>query len=76
MHAHAFDQFVALERDHWWFRGRRVVYLDVLRRALRTRPRLALDLGADFTRDRAGVATQCPLERQFAQPLDRSLAVG
>ncbi|MCA8980259.1 MAG: class I SAM-dependent methyltransferase [Planctomycetes bacterium] len=46
MHAHAFDQFVALERDHWWFRGRRVVYLDVLRRALRTRPRLALDLGA------------------------------
>lgn len=46
MHANAFDQLVELERDHWWFRGRRVVYLDVLRRALRGRPRFALDLGA------------------------------
>lgn len=45
MHANAFDQLVRLERDHWWFRGRRVVYLDVLRRALHAKPRVALDLG-------------------------------
>lgn len=46
MHATAYDQLVRLERDHWWFRGRRTVYLDVVRRALRSKPRLALDLGA------------------------------
>jgi len=45
MHANAFDQLARLESDHWWFRGRRAVYLDVLRGALRSKPRMALDLG-------------------------------
>lgn len=43
----AFEQFAALEREHWWFRGRRRVYLGLLRGALRgTRPRRVLDVGA------------------------------
>jgi SAM-dependent methyltransferase len=46
MHANAFDQLVRLESDHWWFRGRRAVYLEVLRTVLRSKPRCALDLGA------------------------------
>ena len=43
----AHEQFAALEREHWWFRGRRRVYLELLRGALGSR-RLerALDLGA------------------------------
>lgn len=46
MHARAFEQLEALERDHWWFRGRRAVYLERLREALGDRrPALALDLG-------------------------------
>jgi SAM-dependent methyltransferase len=43
----AFEQFRALERDHWWFRGRRAVYLELLRGALGgRRPRRVLDVGA------------------------------
>ena len=45
MQAKAFEQHEALERDHWWFRGRRDVYLAILREALEGRPRLAVDLG-------------------------------
>lgn len=30
----AHEQFETLERDHWWFRGRRRVYLELLREAL------------------------------------------
>jgi len=40
-------QFEHLERDHWWFRGRRAVYLGLLRHLLAgARPGRALDLGA------------------------------
>lgn len=46
MDALAVEQFRTLERDHWWFRGRRAVYLGVLREHLgASRPRRALDLG-------------------------------
>ena len=45
MHRNAFDQLASLEREHWWFRGRRAVYLDLLRTQLRGKPGLALDLG-------------------------------
>ncbi|MCE9593061.1 MAG: class I SAM-dependent methyltransferase [Planctomycetes bacterium] len=46
MQREAFRQFVELERDHWWFRGRRTVYLGILERELGpTRPARALDLG-------------------------------
>mgnify|MGYP002630075784 CR=1 FL=1 len=33
----AFQQFAELEREHWWFRGRRSVYLELLRGALRSK---------------------------------------
>lgn len=40
-------QFERLERDHWWFRGRRAVYLGLLRHLLgASRPARALDVGA------------------------------
>lgn len=42
----AYKQFLELERDHWWFRGRRSVYLGLLRHELgRERPKRVLDLG-------------------------------
>ena len=47
MHELARRQFDRLERDHWWFRGRRAVYLGLLRHLLGgARPARALDLGA------------------------------
>jgi SAM-dependent methyltransferase len=43
----AYRQFLELERGHWWFRGRRHVYLGLLEHELRgERPARALDLGA------------------------------
>jgi SAM-dependent methyltransferase len=46
MEAAAYRQFQALEEHHWWFRGRRAVYLALLRHHLDgTRPRRVLDLG-------------------------------
>ena len=46
MEANVYQQFLALERDHWWFRGRRKVYLDVLDATVGPGDRgLALDLG-------------------------------
>lgn len=46
MDAKAYEQFLELERDHWWFRGRRAVYLGLLRHHLaQARPRRVLDLG-------------------------------
>jgi SAM-dependent methyltransferase len=47
----AFDQFARLQADHWWFRGRRALYTDllahVLRRDLLREPRdlRVLDVG-------------------------------
>lgn len=47
MDALAREQFERLERDHWWFRGRRAVYLGLLRHVLGgARPARALDVGA------------------------------
>ncbi|MCC6408279.1 MAG: class I SAM-dependent methyltransferase [Planctomycetes bacterium] len=46
MQREAFQQFVELERDHWWFRGRRRVYLELVARALGdARPARTLDQG-------------------------------
>ncbi len=46
MDARAYEQFRTLERDHWWFRGRRTVYLGLLRHHLAgRRPHRVLDLG-------------------------------
>ena len=42
----AYEQFLELERDHWWFRGRRAVYLGLLKHHLNgERPARVLDLG-------------------------------
>ncbi len=46
MDAAAYRQFLTLEENHWWFRGRRAVYLGLLRHHLRgAKPARALDLG-------------------------------
>ncbi|MHC4262941.1 MAG: class I SAM-dependent methyltransferase [Planctomycetota bacterium] len=46
MEANAYRQFLELERDHFWFRGRRSVYFGLLEHELRTSaPRRILDLG-------------------------------
>ena len=46
MEDNAYRQFRELERQHWWFRGRRTVYLGLLRHHLGgDRPRRVLDLG-------------------------------
>jgi len=46
MQPEAQRQFAELEREHWWFRGRRRVYLELLRAALGSvRVPRALDLG-------------------------------
>ena len=29
MDANAYQQFLELERDHWWFRSRRTLYFDL-----------------------------------------------
>jgi len=43
----AYQQFLELERTHWWFRGRRSVYLGLLAHFLKEqRPERVLDLGA------------------------------
>lgn len=42
----AYRQFYELERTHWWFRGRRTVYMGLLRHHLAgARPERVLDLG-------------------------------
>jgi len=46
MEAKAYRQFLDLERNHWWFRGRRTVYFGLLRHHLNgTKPARVLDLG-------------------------------
>jgi len=46
MEAAAYRQFRVLEESHWWFRGRRAVYLGLLRHHLGLRrPARVLDLG-------------------------------
>lgn len=34
MDSNAYQQFLELERDHWWFRSRRRLYFDLLQRAV------------------------------------------
>jgi len=47
MDPRAFELFERLERTHWWFRGRREVYLGLLRELLAGgRPARLLDVGA------------------------------
>jgi len=46
MDRRAYEQFLTLEQSHWWFRGRRTVYLGLLDHHLDERPRRVLDLGS------------------------------
>ena len=47
MDALAHEQFVSLERNHWWFRGRRAVCGALVRHALRdAQPEAILDIGS------------------------------
>src|SRR5688572_27907365 len=57
MEAAAYRQFRELEEGHWWFRGRRVVYLGLLRHHLGgERPARILDLGCGVGGFLAGLA--------------------
>lgn len=44
MDANAYEQFLVLERDHWWFRSRRTLYFDLLRQELRASSAPARDV--------------------------------
>jgi SAM-dependent methyltransferase len=58
--AEAYRQFLELERTHWWFRGRRTVYLGVLRHHLAgERPERALDLGTGLGGFLPGLSELC-----------------
>ena len=58
MEATAYEQFRDLEEHHWWFRGRRSVYLGLLASHLREeRPVRALDLGCGMGGFLAGLST-------------------
>lgn len=60
MDPNAYRQFLELERSHWWFRGRRAVYLGLLRHHLRgQRPRRALDLGCGMGGFLPGLGELC-----------------
>jgi SAM-dependent methyltransferase len=59
----AYEQFLALERDHWWFIGRRRCYFDLLRHHLGATPRLTiLDVGC-------GVGGMLPELAAFGDPI-------
>jgi SAM-dependent methyltransferase len=70
MEAAAYRQFRVLEESHWWFRGRRTVYLGLLRQHLAgTRPRNVLDLGCGVGGFLAGLSALG--ERVVPTDLDR-----
>jgi len=71
MEAAAYRQFRDLEESHWWFRGRRTVYLGLLRHHLRgNRPRRVLDLGCGVGGFLAGLSEIG--ERVHATDVDRA----
>lgn len=75
MEAAAYRQFRDLEERHWWFRGRRTVYLGLLRHQLGgLRPKRVLDLGCGVGGFLAGLAQIG--ERVLPTDMDRaSLAI-
>ncbi|MBZ0090248.1 MAG: class I SAM-dependent methyltransferase [Thermoanaerobaculia bacterium] len=71
MQSAEYDRMFALEGDHWWFVGRRVLALDLLDRFAKSHPR-CLDLGCG-----TGVVSQELARRGSATSLDMSpLALG
>lgn len=74
MEAAAYRQFRVLEERHWWFRGRRRVYLGLLRHHLAgARPRRVLDLGCGVGGFLGGLAELG--ERVVPTDLDRASLV-
>jgi SAM-dependent methyltransferase len=62
MEAAAYRQFRELEARHWWFRGRRAVYLGFLRHHLAAKsPRRVLDLGCGVGGFLEGLSALAPL---------------
>ncbi len=56
MEVNVYQQFENLERDHWWFRGRRAVYLGLLDTLLQeSSVRRVLDLGCGMGGFQAGL---------------------
>ena len=45
MEAALYDEWFELERHHWWFVGRRALFMRMLERSLPHRPRRILDIG-------------------------------
>ena len=71
MEAAAYRQFRELEDSHWWFRGRRTVYLGLLRHHLRgQRPKCVLDLGCGVGGFLAGLSELG--ERVLPTDMDRA----
>jgi SAM-dependent methyltransferase len=71
MEAAAYRQFRDLEERHWWFRGRRTVYLGLLRHLLAgERPKHVLDLGCGVGGFLAGLALLG--ERVLPTDMDRA----
>ncbi len=71
MEAAAYRQFRDLEESHWWFRGRRTVYLGLLRHHLRgARPKRVLDLGCGVGGFLPGLSELG--ERVFPTDMDRA----
>jgi len=74
MEAAAYRQFRDLEEHHWWFRGRRKVYLGLLRHHLDgERPRRVLDLGCGVGGFLAGLSELG--ERVLPTDVDRASLV-
>ncbi|MCH7780580.1 MAG: class I SAM-dependent methyltransferase, partial [Acidobacteria bacterium] len=59
MHPNTYDNFSAVEETHWWFRHRRAVAREWLRRA-RVHHGVALDIGC-------GTGGNLPLLAEFAR---------
>lgn len=69
MQREAYEQFAKLDSDHWWFRGRRAVYLGLLQQALAGRRiSRALDLGCGPGGFLPGLSNLC--ERVVAADCD------
>ena len=77
MQREAFEQFARLDRDHWWFCGRRAVYLGLLEHALAgLRPARALDLGCGPGGFLPGLSKLCERVVAADPDLDSLRAIG
>ena len=45
MESHVYDEIYRLEKSHWWFRGRRIIIYDLLKKFVNKKTTSALDVG-------------------------------